>query len=55
MFNNDNTLHLFIIGFFCGGGGDVQGEEVFLGNSKDSGGEDWGTLGKIRGITTRDP
>ena len=23
-----------------------------MGNPKDSGGEDWGTLGKIRGITT---
>ena len=25
---------------------------MFLGNPKDSGREDWGTLGKIRGITT---
>ena len=30
----------------------VQGEGVFLGNLKDSVWEDWGTLGKIRGITT---
>ena len=28
---------------------------VFLGNPKDSGREDWGTLGKIRGITTPGP
>ena len=27
-------------------------EGVFLGNPKDSGREDWGTLGNIRGITT---
>ena len=38
-----------------GGGGGEKGEGVFLRNPKDSGGEDWGTLGKIRGITTRDP
>ena len=29
-----------------------NGKGVFLGNPKDSGQEDWGTLGNIRGITT---
>ena len=38
-----------------GPGGCVQGEGVFLGNHKNCVWEDWGTLGKIRGITTRDP
>ena len=41
--------------FFCRvlkGPGGVQGEGVLLGKPKDSGREDWGTLGKIRGITT---
>ena len=39
-----------------GEGGGVQDEEgVFLGNVKDSGWEDWGTLGKIGRIATRDP
>ena len=33
-------------------GGCFTGEGVFLGNRKDSVWEDWGTLGKIRGITT---
>ena len=33
------------------GPGGVQGEGVFLGNPEDSVWEDWGTLGKIRGIT----
>ena len=28
---------------------------MFLGNPKDSGWEDWGTLGKIRGIITPGP
>ena len=28
---------------------------MLLGNPKGSGGEDWGTLGKIRGITTPRP
>ena len=37
------------------GPGVVQGEGVFLGNPKDSVWEDWGTLGKIRGITTPGP
>ena len=32
--------------------GSVPGEGVFLGKRKDSVWEDWGTLGKIRGITT---
>ena len=36
-------------------GGVSKGEGVFLGNPEDSVWEDWGTLGKIRGITTRDP
>ena len=43
------ALALFV-GFLRGGG--VQGEGVFLGKPKDSGREDWGTLGKIWGITT---
>ena len=30
----------------------VQGEGVFLGKPEDSVWEDWGILGKIRGITT---
>ena len=38
-----------VIGFFKGGG--VQAEGVFLGKPEDSGREEWGTLGKIRGIT----
>ena len=33
-------------------GGGVQAQGVFLGKPEDSGWEDWGTLGKIRGITT---
>ena len=33
-------------------GGGVQREGVFLGNHEDSVWEHWGTLGKIRGITT---
>ena len=41
-----------IIGFLRGG---CPREGVFLGNPEDSVWEDWGTLGKIRGITTRDP
>ena len=41
------NLARLIVGFLRGG---VQGE-----NPEDSGREDWGTLGKIRGITTRDP
>ena len=36
---------MFVVGFLR-----VPG--VFLGNPKDSVWEDWGTLGKIRGITT---
>ena len=35
-------------------GGVFKGR-VFLGNPKDSGREDWGTLGKIRGISTPGP
>ena len=46
----DSILGCLFIGFLWGG---VQGEGVFLGNPKDSVWEDWGTLGKIRGITTR--
>ena len=29
-------------------GGGEKGDGVFLGNPKDSGGEDWGALGNMR-------
>ncbi len=45
--------------FFFGGGVRIDGlnestlqDGVFLGNPEDSAWEDWGTVGKIRGITT---
>ena len=37
------------------GPGVVQGKGVFLGNPEDSVWEDWGTLGKTRGITLKNP
>ena len=43
------------VGWVLKGPGVFKERGVFLGNPKDSVWEDWGTLRKIRGITTRDP